>query len=50
MPLSHDSSWQSIDWATVVIDEAHRMKSTNSATRKVIAEMSIDWLLLLTGG
>jgi hypothetical protein len=40
---------QDITWATVIIDEAHRMKSTGSSTRAVIASMKIEWLLLLTG-
>ena len=46
-PLS--SSPQSVAWETVIIDEAHRMKSTGSSTRQVVAEMSMQWLLLLTG-
>ena len=33
----------------MIIDEAHRMKSTGSSTRQVVAEMHINWLLLLTG-
>lgn len=41
---------QSLEWETVIIDEAHRMKSTGSSTRSVIASMNIQWLLLLTGG
>lgn len=41
---------QGIGWETVIIDEAHRMKSTGSSTRTVIAGMDITWLLLLTGG
>ena len=41
---------QDITWATVIIDEAHRMKSTGSSTRAAIASMRIQWLLLLTGG
>jgi hypothetical protein len=40
---------QGIFWRTVIIDEAHRMKSTASSTRAVIANMDIQWLLLLTG-
>ncbi len=41
---------QSIAWETVIVDEAHRMKSTGSSTRQVLTEMHIEWLLLLTGG
>ena len=41
---------QAITWQAVIIDEAHRMKSTASSTRAVIASMPHDWLLLLTGG
>lgn len=40
---------QDIAWASVVVDEAHRMKSSGSATRGVLAALSLDWLLLLTG-
>lgn len=36
-------------WQAVIIDEAHRMKSTHSSTREVITSMKIKWLLLLTG-
>lgn len=38
-----------IQWETVIIDEAHRMKTVGSSTRTAIANLSIDWLLLLTG-
>jgi SNF2 family DNA or RNA helicase len=41
---------QDINWRTVIIDEAHRMKSTGSSTRAAIQAMHTDWLLLLTGG
>ena len=40
---------QGIAWETVIIDEAHRMKSTGSSTRAAIASMPFQWLLLLTG-
>ena len=33
----------------MIIDEAHRMKSTMSSTREVVTAMRITWLLLLTG-
>ena len=33
----------------MIIDEAHRMKSTMSSTREVVTDMRITWLLLLTG-
>lgn len=33
----------------VVIDEAHRMKSTTAATRAVVQAMDKQWMLLLTG-
>ncbi len=36
-------------WESVIIDEAHRLKSLTSITRGVIQSMSIKWLLLLTG-
>ena len=42
-------TWQGIVWRTAIIDEAHRMKSTGSSTRSAIQDMTIDWLLLLTG-
>lgn len=41
--------FQSIDWETMVIDEAHRMKGTKSATRTTIAGIPCQWILLLTG-
>ncbi|KAL4858846.1 Chromodomain-helicase-DNA-binding protein 6 [Chlorella vulgaris] len=47
--LRDSGLFRSIFWRTVIIDEAHRMKSTASSTRAVIANMDIQWLLLLTG-
>ncbi len=41
--------FQGIDWETMVIDEAHRMKGTKSATRTAIAGIPCQWILLLTG-
>ena len=41
--------FQGIDWETMVIDEAHRMKGTKSATRTTIAGIPCQWILLLTG-
>ena len=41
--------FQDIEWETVIIDEAHRLKNTTSDTRAAVAGMSIRWLLLLTG-
>ncbi|KAL4423047.1 hypothetical protein ABPG77_002081 [Micractinium sp. CCAP 211/92] len=41
--------FQAIPWETVIIDEAHRMKSTGSSTRAAMVGMDISWLLLLTG-
>ncbi len=41
--------FQDIDWETVIIDEAHRLKNTTSDTRAAVAGMTIQWLLLLTG-
>ena len=41
--------FQAIDWETMVIDEAHRMKGTKSATRTTIAGIPCQWILLLTG-
>ncbi|KAL6771482.1 hypothetical protein ACKKBG_A26555 [Auxenochlorella protothecoides x Auxenochlorella symbiontica] len=38
-----------VHWATVVVDEAHRMKSSGSATRAVLEALPRHWLLLLTG-
>ena len=39
----------SIRWESVVIDEAHRMKTVGSSTRAVISSLDMNWLLLLTG-
>lgn len=36
-------------WQAVIIDEAHRLKSTTSATRQVVVNIDLKWLLLLTG-
>jgi len=47
--LKDKNVFQNITWDTVIIDEAHRMKGINGATRAVVAGMSIAWLLLLTG-
>ena len=33
----------------MIIDEAHRMKSTVAATRRAIKAIDWNWLLLLTG-
>jgi SNF2 family DNA or RNA helicase len=34
---------------TVVVDEAHRLKSTGSSTRAAIEDVPTEWTLLLTG-
>ena len=48
--VRHESQlFKSVKWATVIIDEAHRLKSIKGATRLVIDKMRITWLLLLTG-
>lgn len=49
MVLRDSSIFQSITWETIVVDEAHRMKGTTSATRNAIANCSYGWLLLLSG-
>ena len=41
--------FKSIAFETVVIDEAHRMKTVTAQTRQVIDGLSMKWLLLLTG-
>jgi len=41
--------FQSIEWETMIIDEAHRMKGTKGATRTCIAGIPCQWILLLTG-
>ncbi|XP_078374198.1 chromodomain-helicase-DNA-binding protein 4-like isoform X2 [Oculina patagonica] len=40
---------QSIDWAVLVVDEAHRLKNKDSKFFKILSEYSIDYKLLLTG-
>ncbi|PFX26138.1 chromodomain-helicase-DNA-binding protein 4-like isoform X3 [Stylophora pistillata] len=40
---------QSIDWAVLVVDEAHRLKNKQSKFFKILSEYSIDYKLLLTG-
>lgn len=48
--VMRDSAFfQSIEWETMVIDEAHRMKGTKGATRTCIAGIPCQWMLLLTG-
>lgn len=47
--LRDASLFASIYWATVIIDEAHRMKTVGSSTRTAIADLDMGWLLLLTG-
>jgi SNF2 family DNA or RNA helicase len=47
--LRDASLFGSISWESVIIDEAHRMKTVGSATRGAIAELDMGWLLLLTG-
>jgi hypothetical protein len=37
------------DWATMIVDEAHRFKSISGATRRVVTSMEVRWKLLLTG-
>lgn len=34
---------------TIIVDEAHRLKTLTSSTRDVIHNMKTRWLLLLTG-
>ncbi len=34
---------------TVIVDEAHRLKTLKSSTREVIKQLETRWLLLLTG-
>ena len=39
-------------WAsfqTVIVDEAHRLKTLKSSTRDIIQNLSYKWMLLLTG-
>ena len=47
--LRDASLFASIYWTTVIIDEAHRMKTVGSSTRTAIADLDMGWLLLLTG-
>jgi superfamily II DNA or RNA helicase len=47
--LRDASLFTSIYWESVIIDEAHRMKTVGSSTRSAIAELDKGWLLLLTG-
>ena len=47
--LRDASLFESIGWETIIIDEAHRMKTVGSATRAAISTLDTSWLLLLTG-
>ncbi|CAB4031235.1 chromodomain-helicase-DNA-binding 4-like isoform X3, partial [Paramuricea clavata] len=40
---------QSINWAILVVDEAHRLKNNQSRFFRVLNDYSIDYTLLLTG-
>ncbi|XP_029187317.2 chromodomain-helicase-DNA-binding protein 4-like isoform X5 [Acropora millepora] len=40
---------QSIDWAVLVVDEAHRLKNKQSKFFQILSAYSIDYKLLLTG-
>ncbi|XP_073232743.1 chromodomain-helicase-DNA-binding protein 3-like [Porites lutea] len=40
---------QSIDWAVLVVDEAHRLKNKQSKFFQILGAYSIDYTLLLTG-
>ena len=40
---------QSIDWAVLVVDEAHRLKNNQSKFFKVLNGYTLDYKLLLTG-
>lgn len=38
-----------ITWEAVIVDEAHKLKSTKSQMRRLVAGLPQKWLLLLTG-
>ena len=38
-----------IQWDTLIIDEAHRLKGRTSTIRGALMQLGIDWKLLLTG-
>ncbi|XP_068699252.1 chromodomain-helicase-DNA-binding protein 4-like isoform X3 [Montipora foliosa] len=40
---------QSIDWAVLVVDEAHRLKNKQSKFFQILSAYAIDYKLLLTG-
>ena len=54
--LRTDAAWlgdKAVTWQTVVVDEAHRLKTAASATRAALTTMDanrrVKWMLLLTG-
>lgn len=42
-------SFFDITWEAVVVDEAHKLKSTKSQIRRLVADLQQKWFLLLTG-
>jgi SNF2 family DNA or RNA helicase len=33
----------------LIVDEAHRLKNTKSSTRQALQDLSVRWLLMLSG-
>ncbi len=49
-PKSNPSIYtQDFTWQTVIVDEAHRLKSTTAQIRDSLGALRIEWLLLMTG-
>jgi SNF2 family DNA or RNA helicase len=36
-------------WQALIVDEAHRLKNQKSATRQALQDLSVRWLLMLSG-
>ncbi|WIA09219.1 hypothetical protein OEZ85_008629 [Tetradesmus obliquus] len=47
--LKDKAELKKLDYAALILDEAHRLKSRTSATRAALLELPVHWWLLLSG-
>eukprot|EP01080_Neovahlkampfia_damariscottae_P012863 gene12863-7286_t len=47
--VSGDETLNSIDWASVIVDEAHKLKNRKSKTFKTIKQLKFKHIILLSG-
>jgi chromodomain-helicase-DNA-binding protein 4 len=48
-PSMDFTTLQSLHWSMIVVDEAHRLKSSQSLFFRTLAKYHVDYKLLLTG-